>query len=380
MIKALRVVNPYGDDPLDLILTSSHEDEGIYIKSITGIGPESANINTTALAMEDGGVFNSARADNRNIVIDLGFYESTKLHNSIEDSRQKTYKYFPKKKKITLQFITDNRESFITGYVESNTPDIFSDKESTQISIICPDPNFYSLKESQKHMGGVQELFEFPFENRLPEEGLTIVGGIPTNKQKVVSNHLSVTGEVGVTYYELTSTENYYNEWMYVGGLTGWYEVAENKLVRSASLIMGEISQGNIREIKYEGDNDVGVTMDIHFTGSASGIRIQHLEKVNNIDVAIEDIEIVTSRIEESLGLTIDNGDDIIINTRPSDKSIKFVKDGNTYDILNLIDKEYLYTCWFKLKKGINRYMFNAETGFDNVKITINSYVAYDGV
>lgn len=373
MIQAVRVVNPFGDDPLDLVLTKSHIDEGIYIKSITGIGPEGSTINTTALAMEDGGVFNSARSDNRNIVIELGFYESEKLHNSIEDSRQKTYKYFPKKKQIQLVFYTDNRTSFITGYVESNTPDIFSKEEATQISIICPDPNFYSMKPTAARFGGITEKFEFPFANDTVGSDLTFVGGIADNKQVILSDHSSITGEPGIQYFERTSDPELFDEWAYMNDLIRWVKVAEGTRIHDASLIMGEISQGSIHQINYNGDEDASVVMTIHFIGPATNIAIQ------NVDTN-EMIYFNTDRIAEIIGSPIESGDDIILNTTPSSKSVVFRRYGIDYDILNAVDKEYLYNCWFKLHKGINQFTFIADTGFDNVKIRIDSYTAFNGI
>ena len=84
----------------------------------------------------DGSIFASARATERNIVLTLILLPIP----SIESVRQKTYSFFPIKKAVTLLVETDNRLVETTGYVESNEPNIFSQQESTQISIICPDP------------------------------------------------------------------------------------------------------------------------------------------------------------------------------------------------------------------------------------------------
>lgn len=373
MIYAVRVINPFGDDPLDLVLTKSHIDEGIYIKSITGIGPESATINTTALAMEDGGVFNSARSDNRNIVLELGFYESEKLHNSIEDSRQKTYKYFPKKKQVQLVFYTDNRTSFITGYVESNTPDIFSKEESTQISIICPDPNFYSMKQTTARFGGVTGQFEFPFSHDVVGKDTEFIGGIAAESQEILSDHLSISGEPGKQYFERTSEEEVFNEWVFLDNTYGWYQTNDYIRLRNAEIVMGEISQGSIHQVMYKGESDAPAIITFHFLGEATNIALQ------NVDTG-EMIYFDTDRIATIVGSGIISGDDIVLNTTPSSKSVVFRRYGVDYDILSAVDKDYLYNCWFKLHKGINQFTFLANTGFDNIKITIESYTAFDGI
>jgi len=107
--------------------------------------------------------YNSARMNSKNIVLTLKFLSTP----SIETVRQLSYKYFPIKKRIRLRIETDNRTSEIYGYVESNEPNIFSNSENTQISIICPDPYFYSAAETGKTitvLSGIEALFEFPFE------------------------------------------------------------------------------------------------------------------------------------------------------------------------------------------------------------------------
>ena len=45
---------------------------GFLIKSVTGLGPVKANINTTEVATNDGSKFNSARLTQRNIVFHSG--------------------------------------------------------------------------------------------------------------------------------------------------------------------------------------------------------------------------------------------------------------------------------------------------------------------
>lgn len=72
--------------------------------------------------------------------------------DDIERSRHQSYRYFPVKKPVTLTFETDTRTSQITGYVESNDPDIFSDREGTKISIVCPQPFFESVEEKSSYV------------------------------------------------------------------------------------------------------------------------------------------------------------------------------------------------------------------------------------
>ena len=132
MIKSVKVTNHLGES-ITLELRNP-EKSGFLIRGIDGLGPGKANINITEIATADGAIFNSSRVNSRNVVLLLTFLEKP----TIEDTRLLSYKYFPIKKRITLEIETNNRISLVVGYVESNTPNIFSNQEGTSISIVCP--------------------------------------------------------------------------------------------------------------------------------------------------------------------------------------------------------------------------------------------------
>lgn len=180
MIKSVTVTN-YLDESLTLELTRP-EKSGIIIKEITGLGPPKANINVTEVTTSDGALFNSARANSRNIVMTLAFLTNP----TIEDVRHLTYKYFPLKKKLKLTVDTDKRHCVIYGYVESNEPNIFTKQETAQISIVCPDPFFYSEEIHTTIFYGVLPMFEFPFSNESLTEKLIIFGELQNNIEQTI--------------------------------------------------------------------------------------------------------------------------------------------------------------------------------------------------
>lgn len=172
MIKSVTVTNYLGESiKLEL---GRPEQSGFSILSIDGLGPSKANINTSELATSDGSFFNSARLTSRNIVMNLKYMWKP----TVDDARLLSYKYFPVKKQVKLVFDTDQRICEIEGYVESNTPTIFSRDSGTQISIICPDPYFYSVEDNVTLFYGVVSKFEFPFENDSLDEDLIEFGEI----------------------------------------------------------------------------------------------------------------------------------------------------------------------------------------------------------
>lgn len=194
------VVTNYLGDRIKLEL-GKPDISGFLIKSITGLGPAKANVNTTEVSTNDGSLFNSARLSQRNIVLDLVFI-NTVYGESIEDLRQKSYKYFPLKKSVELTIETDNRYVKTTGYVESNEPNIFSSQEGTQISIICPDPYFYSAGEDGNNVTNfysIDPMFEFPFSNESLDEPLLVFGEIQIKTEGVITYHGD--SEIGVMIY-----------------------------------------------------------------------------------------------------------------------------------------------------------------------------------
>lgn len=230
MIKTVKVTN-YRGEILTLDLANPY-DSGLAVTDIDGIGPEKATINTVEIATNDGSMFNSARIESRNIVLSLRF-----VGTNIEECRRLTYKFFPLKKTLTFEVITDERQAAITGYVESNEPDIFSKTESTKISIVCPDPYFKSSPNSNVTVVfyGEEPLFEFPFENEGDEPQLEL----------------------------------------------------------------GRINRVTEANVPYDGDSEVGAIFTVHALGPAKNVRIDNLDTreymIINIDLETGDDLVIST-------------------------------------------------------------------------------------
>lgn len=204
MIKSITVTNYLGDSiKLEL---ARPENSGFVVKSITGLGPGKATINTTETVTSDGGLFNSARLSKRNIVLTLGYLWRDGA--SIEDARQTSYKYFPIKKHVTLIIETDNRTAKIEGYVESNEPNIFAKDTGATISIICPDPHFYSLSENTTVFSGIAPLLEFPFGNEHPIDPVLEMGSIQNYTEKYIAYDGDADIGVRITIHALGEARN----------------------------------------------------------------------------------------------------------------------------------------------------------------------------
>lgn len=204
MIKTVIITN-YRGESLTLELANPYS-SGFAVTGINGLGPNKATINDVEVTTNDGSVFNSAKVNPRNIVLNLEFMATDP--DEVEALRQKTYKYFPLKKKLTFEVITDKRHVKIFGYTESNEPVIFSKNENTQISIICPYPFFQSVTERNRVMFyGEEPVFEFPFSNE-GEEPVLEMGYV----HMVTEANVLYTGdsEVGIiiTIHAIGSAKN----------------------------------------------------------------------------------------------------------------------------------------------------------------------------
>lgn len=314
MIKTITVTNDRGNS---LVLSMSNPFEnGMIIQKIDGLGPVKATINTTEITSSDGAIFNSARQSYRNIVLTLQYIMAAGF--TVEEIRLRSYEFFQIKKQITLTIETDSRTVTIDGYVESNEPDIFSNNESAQISIICPDPDFYDAEKNGPGIASftnVEAGFHFEFESEDYKEGSAV-----------------------------DNPENF--------------------------IEFGSVGSTNAQNVYYEGDNPLGFTIQLFFNDSATQIYVYNMGTHEYIHIDTIKIRTVTGK-----GLSV--GDIITINTRKGHKSAVLNREGVKYSVLSCLDK---HTTWFELVKGDNEYMYHAETGEENILMTISYDTAYEGV
>lgn len=149
------------------------------VYKVDGLTPPKANINVSANTAQDGSTVNSTRLYDRNIVIYLV------INGDIEANRIKLYDYFTPKKNITLYFQNGSRNVYIDGIVELIECNIFSSKQTAQISIICPKPYFKDDASFTANFSDISSLFEFPFS--IPVGGIE-VSAITNNIRKSIIN------------------------------------------------------------------------------------------------------------------------------------------------------------------------------------------------
>lgn len=157
---------------------------------------------------------------------------------------------------------------------------------------------------------------------------------------------------------------------MFSGVLSGFEFPFSNESTTKDLIEMGQILNRFENLIVYNGDSEVGITIVMHALGDATNIRIWNLD-------TSESIYLDTDKIAKYTGSGIKYGDDIIISTVQGSKSVKLIRDGTTYNILNCLGKN---PKWLRLSKGNNYFAYTADTGAVNLQFTIINKVIYEGV
>jgi len=257
MIKTIKVTNSYGQS-LTFTLRSP-EKSGFFIKSVDGLDPVKATINMTESLSLDGGRFNSARLNTRNIIMSIGLLTNP----TIEDSRHTLYKYFPLKNEVKVVVETDTKTVQTYGRIESNEIDIFSKEESTLISILCPESFFTSLEDQVINFSSVVSSFTFPFSNESLVEKLIIFGNLLTTPTKNVyydgdvpvgfQMHILISGAVGsFTIYKLETGDVMSLDADVIETLTG------SSLDAGDEVYISTI-KGNKRALLYRDGNEINI-------------------------------------------------------------------------------------------------------------------------
>lgn len=122
------------------------------IVRIDGIDPPMNSVHVSTAGNMDGGIFNSARLEPRNIVI------TAVLYGNIEQSRQELYSIFPQKSSVTVFFKDKNRNLKTVGYVEKPACNPFELRETAQISLICPDPYWHDSAETTAELAAFEPV------------------------------------------------------------------------------------------------------------------------------------------------------------------------------------------------------------------------------
>lgn len=326
MIRSLTVENHVGEQ-IEIDLFNPYI-SGMAIRKIDGLGPPKAFINAVSKMTGDGSEFVSARADYRPVTLDIAYLPCP----TIEDSRLKTYRFFPIKKRIKMTVKTDKRTAYTYGYVESNEPNIFDRMSGCTISIVCPDSYLYaedafSLKLETSN---VTPMFEFPFSN----------------------------------------------------------EPLDAKLIR-----FGELSDKPTAAFDYAGDSDVGCVIKVRcdngglkkfvLTDNVSGESF-------TVNVPSDPVQLTPYPLGSWDPVTFTPplvaSSEILIDTRHGSKRVLLsdrvgvIPDGEYANILNWVD--LFSSKWIQIHDGLNvwSYSYESDTDDPGISVSVEAPISYQGV
>lgn len=186
MLRGFTVLNPSGDSYTFTL--ERPEEMGVLINDITGLGPPKSNLILQSVYNQDGTRYNAARLENRQITFELQM-----IGDGVPASRRMIYSAFPIQQPVVITLHTDVRDYEARGYVEAVTPNIFSQNESVQVVVLCPQPyltlpgNWEAGIPFETRAGG----FEFPFQNALNKTELEF-----NTTERVSSRPIEYVGEV----------------------------------------------------------------------------------------------------------------------------------------------------------------------------------------
>lgn len=178
------IENEYGEQ---LELTNN---KNYTVYKIEGLEPTNATINTSPVANFDGSRYNSARTNERNIVIYLV------IEGNCESNRINLYKYVRTKRYIKMYYKNTTRDVYAEGYVESMPIGYFEMKQTIQISILCPHPYFKSVHNDVIDFSSLISQFIFPFAY---EESGAPFSMLEINREQPIINSGDIENGVVIT-------------------------------------------------------------------------------------------------------------------------------------------------------------------------------------
>ena len=122
--------------------------KNIVINKVEGFGPPSSTISRKKQG-KDGTRFTGSTMDERNIVIDFS------ILNNVKETRGILYDNIRTGEEVT---VTVDNSKKITGYIETFELNNFQQLTTGQISIICPDPYFYSVNPKKEYFYGSKSI------------------------------------------------------------------------------------------------------------------------------------------------------------------------------------------------------------------------------
>lgn len=198
-----------------------------------------------------------------------------------------------------------------------------------------------------------------------------IDGYVESNAHVIFKEQVTIQVSVICPYPYFRSVEGDGGNVIYFYGIEAMFEFPfSNESLTDNLIEFGEIVNRKENVIVYEGDEDTGIIIRIDAFGSAGSITIYDV-------LTRESMRLDNDKLQKMTGKGISQGDSIIISTVKNDKYIQLLRDGVYTNILNCLDRD---SDWISLSNGDNVFVYEADSGADNLQFRIEHDILYTGV
>lgn len=133
-----------------------------------------------------------------------------------------------------------------------------------------------------------------------------------------------------------------------------------------------DIIKNNKLELYYSGTTSTGFILHNYFYSDGIGSYYQ-ISKENTNELMYFD----NSRIQDITGKQLSEGDDLIIDTRPENRSTYLIRDDKKYPMYGALDSG---ESWFTLNPGINTFVYTAQYNWEDIIINMEYNVKVNGI
>ncbi|MCI9576626.1 MAG: phage tail family protein [Clostridiales bacterium] len=130
----------------------------LWVEEVEGITNTKFDIQTEKPSDFDGEIYMGSTAEIRNIVI------TAQIKNDHLFWRERMFQFFQPRSKGTLYYYDLNTEKKIDYYVEEVTFDFSGRIRKVEVSLLCPNPLFQSVKDDLTQMAVWKGLIEWPLD------------------------------------------------------------------------------------------------------------------------------------------------------------------------------------------------------------------------
>lgn len=192
------------------------------------------------------------------------------------------------------------------------------------------------------------------------------------------NNTYTCSGKITFSYHGNLDEEQYM-----FGIATAYNENASAKSILfrnpeiASGIKMGEIFNKRDSVVTYKGDSETGFILKVHFYGNVGKLSIYCTDTDQKITLDPTKLPLIPDLTGVEPNFI--NGDEVDICTVTGKKTIKLLREGKEYNVLNILDKN---SDWFVIGKGDNRFVYETTTELESqyVELTIVANVIYEGV